>query len=161
MKEIYKFSSKNGHCPQCIAFGKRYWIQDKLIGGNTYEYCLMSTPTEARKKIRFKNKIELANWINGEDIEDKTKDDSLRNNAAKLIISFSTKASYRFSDRKLIEGKEGKFILYENFLAEEYMEPTQETGWFDTYAECLDMSKEILRKKKIKKEGEQLTIELK
>lgn len=155
----YKFTSKNGLCPQCIAFGKRYWIQDKHIGGDAYEYCLMSLPA-VRKKPEFQNKIELASWINGHDMEREIQDDTKRNELADFVISSKIVHDLRFcfEDCKLVKNKGRKFVLYKDSTIKEYIDPTQETGWFQTYLECLNVSKEILRRSQVKREGEQMRI---
>ena len=113
-----------------------------------------------KEKTEFQNKIELASWINGHDMEREIQDDTKRNELADFVISNKIVHDFRFwfEDCKLVENKGRKFVLYEDSTIKEYIEPTQETGWFQTYLECLNLSKEILRKLQVKREGEQMQL---
>lgn len=62
----FVFTSKDGQCPACHAFGRKWYIQDRYIGGDAYEYCLMSLSAEKPQKYLFKNQCEVAKWFNDE-----------------------------------------------------------------------------------------------
>ena len=129
--EKYSFSSKNGFCPSCKAHGRTWYIQDRYISGNIYNYCLMSASNEAPEILRFKNKKEIAVWYNKGD-DDVTfrwhipKRDECSN--AALIVKDGVRYRYDKSSCTLTVIQESK----------------QETGWFDSYRECLRAAKEIL-----------------
>lgn len=131
----YKFSGKDGHCPECVAFGKRYYIQDKYIGQDKYNYALMSMSVDVEKPKQFKNKKELASYLYGSDILDDI--------AVDLLIGQVTKV--QSSSGRILEHSGSVYIWSEERKTlTRYIEPKQETGWCDTYLECLQMAKKIL-----------------
>lgn len=133
----YTFTSKNGMCPQCNAFGRKYFIQDRPIDGRAYEYALMSCPSGKRQTLKFPDRHRLASWLVGMDISDDI--------AASLIISQHTVHDY--PDMALLKKDRQMFVVKKEELSlREYIEPSQETGWFPAYAECLRMAKEILNR---------------
>ena len=151
MKKI-TFTSKDGMCPKYDAFGKRYYIQDRLFGGN-YEYALMSRNLIKGEVLRFPDSRKLAGWLNG------SKESVLEDAVADFIIHMNTLLDYH--DKSLIEREGRKFVLEKSgreILLNEYVEPVQETGWFPGYRECLDMAKRVLYNMENKINGEQMTL---
>ena len=145
----FVFTSENGMCPQCTAFGKKYFIQDRLIGGRDYEYALMSYPAGKCETLKFPDKNKLVSWLIKSDVTDDI--------AANLIIGQHT--LHRYSDTFLLEIEERMFVMKESDLSlREYIEPVQETGWFDKYKECLNTAKKLLDEMRTKINGEQLTL---
>lgn len=138
----YTFSSKNGFCPQCIAFDRRWFIQDRFFGGR-YEYCLMSVSTKEPVRYSFKNKSEIAKWLNGDDSNTKYDD-----TVAGYIISHSTDWRFDYPDRAMVNcrGMDYVYDKQKNVLTA-VEERKQETGWVVSYFECLKMAKEILESK--------------
>ena len=145
----YAFRSADGSCPKHIAFGREYYIQDRYCGGDKYEYALMSRPEENPKAKCFKNKNEMVSSLLDTIITD--------NIAANLLIGQMT--VYQCVSFRMLEQKGKKYIWDEtkNELRE-YVEPKQETGYYDTYLECLNMAKEILEKKEQEYSGMQLSL---
>lgn len=139
----YIFKSKNGYCPQCIAFGKVYFIQDRHIGGEKYEYALMSKSMKTKIWI-FPDAKKMISFLVGEKITDDI--------AANLLISQMT--IYQCNSRRMLE-KDGVKYIWDSCQKElrEFAEPKQETGYCSTYWECLNLSKEILRKLEQKDAG--------
>ena len=138
----YKFSAKNGFCPKCSAFGRTWFIQDKYIGGDTYEYCLMSVTEEKPKKYVIGSKRELAKWLN-EDKSNANYDDAL----ADLIIARYIDWKADYSDRAMIVWHGNEYIYHKaKHTLTAIPERKQETGWYDSYRECLKAAKEILEK---------------
>lgn len=156
MKKIV-FTSKDGMCPKYDAFGKRYYIQDRLFGGN-YEYALMSRDLSISGILRFTDNKMLASWLNG---SKESVLDGLDDVVADYIIRRNTLQDYY--GMSLIEKDGKKFILKKagkELLLNEYREPIQETGWFPGYRECLNMAKKILFDMENKINGEQITLQL-
>ena len=132
----YVFTSKRGYCPQCTAFGKVYFIQDKCIGGNKYIFALMSRTLENKIPQKFPDTKKMISKLIGEEI----KDDLTVN----LLLSYIT--IRQSGSRRLIE-QDGVMYVWDELEKEprEYIEPKQETGYFDSYLECLNIAKEILK----------------
>lgn len=145
----YVFKSERGYCPQCIAFGKVYFIQDRYIGGKKYEYALMSRPIEKKVGQKFQNVKKMLSYFVGNDITDDI--------AANLLLSQMT--VYQCSQYRMIEESGVKYVWdSQKKELREYTEPNQETGYCDTYLECLNIAKEILEKIEREREGMQLTL---
>lgn len=136
----YTFNSKNGSCPSCSAFGRKWFIQDKFFGGS-YQYCLMSVSEEPRTKYVFKTKEEFAKWL-----QDDKSDDEYSEEVTDYIIRRNLVHDY-YNMASLV--KNDKCYVYdkENLTLTPFLERKQETGWCDSYFECLNMAKEILRKR--------------
>lgn len=136
----FVFTAKNGCCPECIAFGRRWYIMDRHLYGDTYEYCLMSVSTEPQPVYQFNSRRDLASWLN--DIEDYTEKDE-------WWIDFFIRRWIRqdYADVALIE-KNGIQYRYdkEKHTLTALPERRQESCWYEKYRECLAHSKEILRK---------------
>lgn len=145
----YVFKSENGCCPRCIAFGKVYFIQDRYLGGDDYEYALMSRSAKRKPPMQFAGRKELVSWL----VNDMICDDITAN----LLLSHMTLD--RCSHRRMIENNGKKYVWDdESKKLWEYEEPSQETGFCETYLECLNMAKEILRKKERENAGIQLSL---
>lgn len=149
----YAFTSKNGFCPACTVFGKIWFIQDRLVGGNDYEYCLMSRPETKPTQHKFKNKTDIARWLN--DDNGKAEYDDV---TADYVISRQIKHGYNLSDKAIVEKGNENYIYdkVKNTMTA-VVEPDKETGWFDSYHECLRIAKEILANM----ECRQLTLDFK
>lgn len=145
----FVFKAEKGYCPKCIAFGKVYFIQDRYIGGEKYEYALMSKPLEKKIPRHFENIKKMVSSIICEEITDDI--------AANLILSQMTE--YRCSSYRLIE-KDGVKYVWDDKDKElrEYIEPKKETGYFDTYLECLNIAKKILKKREQEDSGTQMSL---
>lgn len=145
----YVFRSENGYCPKCVAFGRLYYIQDRNIGGEKYEYALMSKPAEKMESTHFKDKNEMIGSLLGITITD--------NIAANIYLDQMTE--YQCGNRRMLDISGEKFI-WDDTRKElrKYTEPKQETGYCNTYLECLNMAKEILRKKEQENAGMQLSL---
>lgn len=145
----YVFKSERGYCPQCIAFGKVYFIQDRYIGGEKYEYALMSRPVEKKVGLKFKNVKNMVSSFVGNDITDDI--------AVNLLLSQMT--VYRCGNYRMIEQNGVKYV-WDSQKSElrEYTEPNQETGYCNTYIECLNMAKDILKRKEIESTGIQMSL---
>ena len=145
----YVFKSERGYCPQCIAFGKVYFIQDRYIGGEKYEYALMSRPIEKKVGLKFKNVKNMVSSFVGNDITDDI--------TVNLLLGQMT--VYRCSNYRMIEQNGVKYVWdSQKKELREYTEPNQETGYCDTYLECLNIAKEILKKMECEREEMQLTL---
>lgn len=144
----YRFTATNGKCPSCIAFGRKWYIQDRNAGGGEYEYCLMSVSTEPSKMLKFKSKKEVAEWLN--DTHGIRSDD-----IADYIIS--TKMLVNYQECVMLEKNDRRYRFHKktNTLTE-LKKSVQETGYFERYNECLRIAKEILEKKE-KLQYEQMT----
>lgn len=145
----YVFRSENGLCPKCIAFGRVYYIQDRYCGGDKYEYCLMSKSADKTESKHFKNKTEMISSLIGTVITDEI--------AVNLLLSQIT--LFQCGSLRMLEQNGKKYVWNEtkNELME-YTEPKQETGYCDTYLECLNMAKEILEKMEQEHSGTQLSL---
>lgn len=145
----YTFVSKDGFCPSCVAFGKRWFIKDRYICGDKYEYALMSRPLEEKAPIRFTNVKMMVSNLVGSEITDDI--------AVNLLLSQMTE--YQCSSHRMIEHNGIKYI-WNNECKElrEYKEPKQETGYCSTYLECLNMAKEILKKREQECIGTQMNL---
>ena len=145
----YVFKSERGYCPQCIAFGKVYFIQDRYIDGEKYEYALMSRPVEKKVGLKFQDAKNMVSFFVGNDIMDDI--------AVNLLLSQMT--VYKCSNYRMIEYDGVKYV-WNNKTKElrEYTEPKQETGYCNTYLECLNMAKDILKKKEIESTGIQMAL---
>ncbi|MDD7739781.1 MAG: hypothetical protein PUJ62_06875 [Lachnospiraceae bacterium] len=140
----YTFKSENGCCPKCIAFGREYYIQDRYLGGDKYEYALMSKPLVTAEPVHYKDVCEMLSNLLGTVITD--------NVTADLLLSQRTIC--RSASFRMLEQNGKKFVWNEmqNELRE-YTDPKQETGYCDSYRECLNMAKEILEKKEREENG--------
>ena len=145
----YTFVSKDGFCPTCVAFGKKWFIQDRYIGGGKYEYALMSRPLEKKATTHFVNVKKMVSSIIGSEISDDI--------AANLLLSQMTE--YQCDSYRMIENNGVKFV-WDGKRKElrEYTEPKQETGYCNTYLECLNIAKEILNKQEQETLGIQMTL---
>lgn len=139
----YTFTAKDGHCPGCTAFGRRWYIQDKYIGGDKYEYALMSRSLAIEEPLVFLNKSHLAKWLNGDSSDRNYEDD-----VADFIIS---RHIYADIYNKALLYKDNVSYIYdkEKFTLIKTIEVKQETGWCSTYLECLSMAKNILKSKEM------------
>lgn len=145
----YVFKSENGYCPQCIAFGKVYFIQDRYIGGEKYEYALMSRDLAKRKFQKFTDAKKMVSSLIGSEITDDI--------AVNLLLSQMT--LYQIGSLRMIENDGVKYVWdSNNKVLREYVESKQETGYCNTYLECLNMAKEILKKMEQEFIGMQLSL---
>lgn len=151
----YIFRAENGFCPKCEAFGRIWYIFERNIYGNKYEHCLMSMPIEEPDGLCFKNKKEIAAWLNGDKIEAGEYTDEM----ADYIINYNTVPGFNFAEKAMLE-KDGVKYRYdrEKNLLTEYREDKQETGYFDNYYDCLKAAKEILEN--IEKLQEKQTVQM-
>lgn len=145
----YVFKNERGYCPQCIAFGKVYFIQDRYIGGEKYEYALMSKPCNKKTGQKFQDAKKMVSYLVGDDITDEI--------TVNLLLSQMT--IYQCGQYQMIE-KDNKKYVWDGLKKElrEYIEPKQETGFCNTYLECLSMAKEILKKREQESLGTQLSL---
>ena len=145
----YTFKSERGYCPQCITFGKVYFIQDRHISGEKYEYALMSRPIEKKVIHKFHDTKKMVSFLVNEVITDDI--------AANLLLNQMT--VYQCSHYQMIEQNGVKYI-WDNQKNElrEYTEPKQETGYCDSYMECLNIAKGILRKLELERNGTQISL---
>ena len=145
----YVFKAEGGCCPQCIAFDRVYFIQDKYIGGDKYEYALMSRPIEKKVAQKFLDEKGMISFLLKQDISDEI--------AANLLLSQMT--VYRSGTRRMLEYNETKYV-WDSIKKElkEYIEPIQETGYCDTYTECLNLAKDILKMKETESIGVQMNL---
>lgn len=143
----YAFKSERGYCPQCVAFGRVYFIQDRYIGGEKYEYALMSRPVKKKSARKFSDAKETVSFLFDENITDDI--------TINLLLSQIT--AYKSGPYRIIE-KDGVEYVWDESKKElrEYTKPKQETGYCSTYLECLNMSKKILKKKEQENVGMQL-----
>lgn len=113
---------------------------DKNIYGNQYEYCLMSIPIEEPEGLCFKDKKEVAAWLNG-----KYGAEEYTNETADYIINYNTVFGFNYAKKAMLE-KDGVKYRYdrEKNLLTEYREGKQETGYFAKYNDCKRAAKEIL-----------------
>ena len=113
-----------------------YFIQDICIGGDKYIFALMSRTLENKIPQKFPDTKKMISKLIGEEI----KDDLTVN----LLLSYIT--IRQSGSRRLIE-QDGVMYVWDELEKElrEYIEPKQETGYFDSYLECLNMAKEILK----------------
>ena len=145
----YVFKSERGYCPQCVAFGKVYFIQDRYVGGKKYEYALMSRPVEKKVIQKFHDIKKMVSFFAGNDITDDI--------AVNLLLRKMT--VYQCSNYRMIEQDGVKYIWdNQNKELREYTEPKQESGYCDSYTECLNISKEILRKMEQERNETQMTL---
>ena len=144
------FKTQNGSCPTCVAFGRIWYIQDREIGTNCYEYALFSKSADKPKEYQFKTRSDVAKFLN--DCED---DGAVYSELTMdYIISRQTRVGCW--DSAIIE-KNGvlyRFNKNKNTLTEIH-ESRQETG-FMSYLACLNTAKDILQKTSIK---QQMTLE--
>lgn len=134
----FSFTSKDGCCPSCVAYGRKWYIQDRNAGLGLYDFCLMSVPTEKPVVHQFKSQKDLAAWLN--DFHDYEEKDPWW---TEYFIRRWAKTDYY--DVALLE-KNGVQYRWEKKTNTLTVLPThrQETGWFTHYRECLAASKEIL-----------------
>ena len=145
----YAFKSERGYCPRCVAFGKVYFIQDRYIGGEKYEYALMSRTLQKKVPKKFEDVKKMMSMLIGSEITDDI--------AVNLLLSQMT--VYQCSSYRMIEKDGVKYVWDDrNKELRDYTEPKQETGYCDTYLECLNMAKEILKKRELESMGTQLSL---
>lgn len=140
----FVFSNKNGCCPECNAFGRKWYIMDRLLYDNVYEYCLMSMPLTPQPVYQFKDKASLAAWLNGSG--DFSKHDDLW-----LDYFISRWIKDDCNDVALVE-KDGIQYRYEKAhnILKALPERRQESGWYEKYRECLTDAKVFLKNKRAK-----------
>ena len=147
----FTFNSKNGLCPSCKEFGRIWYIQDRYISSGNYEYCLMSREEQAKPIQKFKDISKVAQWLNNDEsnaVYDKA--------VAEYIINRSTINAC--SEVALIEKNNVEYRLNKTQCTiQEISQPRKETGWHDSYMECLKAAKEILQKLHVKQYGEQIS----
>lgn len=134
--EKFVFQSKNGYCPECIAFGRKWYIQDRELYPGMYEYCLRSFALDDTEKKYFQSTSEVVAWFQG--IET-----NVERETAEWIIK---RYSYLNTENAAILVKGGKTYRYdkkENSVTR-VPEHRSETGWFSSYRECLQAAKDIL-----------------
>lgn len=146
----YAFKAENGMCPQCIAHGKKYYIQDRYYGGR-YEYALMSLPVSKNRELKFNDIYGVVEWLVGEDIRD--------DNAIRFIMGQHVDYKLNFEDMCMLKRQGEKYVLDKRRLCiRPFTEPVQETGWFQSYYECLGTAKELLERIEKIKNGEQMEL---
>ena len=137
----FVFSSKNGCCLECIAFGRRWYIKDRHMYYDKYEHCLMSVTTDPQPVYRFSDKKELAGWLNN--IE------TFSEREEKLIdlyyIPRWIKTDYGNLALIVKDGIQYRYDKEKNTLTV-LPEHRQESPWYDKYRECLTDAKELLQK---------------
>ena len=144
------FKTQNGSCPTCVAFGRIWYIQDREIGTNCYEYALYSKSAEPPKEYHFKTKRDVAKFLN--DCKDnKAIYDEL---TTEYIISRQTVVECWETSMITKNGILYRFDKNKNTLTEIH-ESRQETG-FMSYLACLNIAKDILQKTSVK---QQMTLE--
>lgn len=143
-----------GACPQCIAFGRRWYITERNISNSDlYEHCLMSVSTEPQVTHKFQNLRKVTEWICG--IADLSKEDDwyIKNWYLSRYIK------YEDSEAFLLEKDDIQYRLdKQTFIITQLHRHIQETGWCSTYNECLNLAKEHLEKIKKEQNGEQLEL---
>ena len=141
----YTFKSKDGHCPESIAFGRRYYIQDRYIGAGRYEYALMSRPDMVVHSIRFKSRKDCVSYLVGTTVGDDI--------TANLLMG--QLIDYQCGNLMMLNTGDQKYVWdEENKTLRTYTEPVQETGYCDTYSECLGMAKKILSRLQERENGD-------
>lgn len=136
----FTFASKNGLCPECRAYGRKWYIQDRAVGTGCYDYCLMSVTTEPPKAYQFKNLAEVAAWLNNSD--------QLESDEVWVGILIRRWTIADADNLALIEKNGVQYRLDKiAHTLTELPERRQETGWFNSYRECLTEAKDILRQK--------------
>lgn len=135
----FSFTSKNGYCPECNAFGRKWYIKDRHIYGDTYEYCLMSMPLIPQPVYKFQDLHDVAAWLSG--ISDLARKEDLW-----LQYFISRWIKDDCGDVALVE-KDGVQYRYEkeNHLLKALPERRQESCWYDKYRECLADAKAHMR----------------
>lgn len=143
----FSFTSKDGCCPSCVAFGRKWYIQDRAAGLGCYDFCLMSVTTEKPTVHQFENQKELAGWLN--DIQDYQEQNEWW---TEYMIRRWAKADYY--DAALLEknGIRYRWDKEANTLTV-LPEHRQETGWFNHYRECLAAAKELLQRQRDQQEA--------
>ena len=136
----FAFTSKNGLCPECFAYGRKWYIQDRAAGAGCYDYCLMSVSTEPPKVHQFKSLAEVAAWLNNSD--------HLESSDTWVDILIRRWALADYDNLALIEknGIQYRLDKIANTLTE-LPERRWEAGWFSSYRECLAEAKKILQQK--------------
>lgn len=126
------FKRENGMCPYYISNGIKYYIMDRHIGGNDYEYRLESRPVKTECKS-FNTLDDVVKYLHARPWDYHKEYSNL----------------YKFYIDK-------KVYIYnaDNKLLKELKEPKVLTGWCDSFEECLKVAKKILESEM----GEQLSI---
>lgn len=139
----FTFTSKDGHCPECTAFGRKWYIKDRYLYDNVYEYCLMSIPISPPAIYQFQDKKAVALWLNGFD--------HLSEREEQLIDFYINRwIQADCSDMALVEknGIQYRYDKVKNTLTS-LPERRQESCWYDKYCECLADAKALLAKKAV------------
>lgn len=146
----FTFKSKDGFCPTCEAFGRIWYIQDREIGTNCYEYALFSKSADKPKEYQFKQRRDVAMFLND------CKNDNAIYDAITTEYIISRQTVVECWDSAIIEKKGSlyRFNKNKNTLTE-ISKSKQETG-FMSYLACLNMAKDILQKTNVK---QQMTLE--
>ena len=128
------FKRENGLCPYYISNGIKYYIMDRHIGGNDYEYRLESRPakTEYMKINTLKDAVK---YLNAKPWE--------------YHKEYSIIYEIRKGEKLYIYNADKKTLR-------ELKEPDVLTGWHDSYEECLKVAKQIIESEI----GEQISIAL-
>ena len=134
----FAFRAKNGFCPECIAFGRKWYIMDSSAGSGFYDHCLMSVPTDHHETLQFNNLSEIAAWLDNTD--------HLERDQAWIGILIRRHTVADYQDLALVEKSGVQYRLDKtHFTLTALPERRQETGWFNSYRECLVAAKKILK----------------
>lgn len=133
----YVFRAKDGLCPECIAFGRKWLIMDRNIYGH-YEFSLFSIPMEKPPVYQFRDLKEVVCWLNDFDSLSEKEEPLLEYYLRRWIVA-------DYYTLALIE-KNGIQYRYDkgSFSLSKLPERKQESGWFSGYRECLQYAKTIL-----------------
>lgn len=136
----YVFRAKDGLCPECIAFGRKWIIMDRKLHDGHYEFSLFSIPIEKPPVYQFRDLKEVVCWLNDFDSLSEKEEPLLNYYLRRWIVA----DCYNLA---LIE-KNGVQYRYDkgSFSLTKISERKQEIGWFSGYRECLWMAKEFLEK---------------
>ena len=126
------FKRENGVCPYCVVNGTRYYIMDRHISGNDYEYRLESMPAK-KKCMKFSTLEDAVKYLKAKPWE--------------YHKEYSNIYKIRKGEKLYIYNTDKNTLL-------ELKEPDVLTGWHDSYEECLKLAKQILESEM----GEQISI---
>ena len=133
------FKAENGHCPYFIYENTRFYIQDEKQS-DQWEYSLCSMKLE-KHVYNFKT------------IEE----------ATEFLDNIKAHLEARFSASELWKTKTHIYSLQKdknNIKITERLDYKQESGWFDSYLDCLKWSKEYVAKIIKASEPEQLMMSI-
>lgn len=152
MDFVFK-STFTGGCPECMAFGRRWYIKDRFVSENVYEYCLMSVDTGSQITYKFNSLRELTEWICGVKDLSKETEHFIKNWYLKRYVKFET------TDAALLKKDGIEYRLDKKaFTLSQLHECIQETGWHSSYRDCLETSKGILRRMEKEQSGKQIAL---